>query len=138
MATSGTKTGGAAKRARKEAQAIIALLEHPTIAAAATACGVSERSLWRWLQDADFQKKYREAQRAVVDGAIGELQAATIEAVKTLRRNLNCGNSFAENSAAQAILTHSFKAIELSELRAEIEEIKRMLGEKGLAPSRVA
>ncbi len=138
MATSGTTERGAAKRARKAQQAIAALLEHPTIAAAATACGVSERTLWRWLQDADFQKKYRDAQRAVVDTAISKLQAATVKAVETLERNLTCGNSFAENSAAQAILTHTFKAIELSELRAEIEEIKRMLGEKGLAPSRVA
>jgi len=127
------KKGHGEKVTRKAEQAIAALLEHPTLDEAGKACGVSKRSLMRWLQDADFQKKYREAQRAVVDGAIGELQAATVEAVKTLRKNLNCGNSFAENSAAQAILTHSFKAIELSELSSRIERLEETLGtrEKG-------
>jgi Ran GTPase-activating protein (RanGAP) involved in mRNA processing and transport len=88
---------------------------------------VSERSLWRWLQRDDFQKRYREAQRAVVDSAITRLQAATVRAVETLERNLNCGNSFAENAAAQAILSHSFKAIEVRELQEQIDEIKTLL-----------
>ena len=127
MATNGTHEGRAAKLTRKAEQAIAALLEHPTIAEAARGCGVSERSLWRWLQRDDFQKRYRTAQRAVVDSAISELQAATKEAVTTLRRNLNCGNFFAENAAAQAILSHSFKAIEVRELQEQIDEIKTLL-----------
>jgi molybdenum-dependent DNA-binding transcriptional regulator ModE len=127
MATNGTHEGGATKLTRKAEQAIAALLEHPTIAEAAKASGVSERSLWRWLQRADFQKRYREAQRAVVDSAITKLQAATLRAVETLERNLNCGNFFAENAAAQAILSHSFKAIEVRELQDQIDEIKTLL-----------
>jgi AcrR family transcriptional regulator len=120
--------GHGEKLTRKAEQAIAALLEHPTMAEAAKACGVSERSLWRWLQREDFQKRYRAAQRAVVDSAITKLQAATLRAVETLERNLNCGNFFAENAAAQAILTHSFKAIEVRELQEQIDEIKGMLG----------
>ena len=119
--------GHGEKLTRKAEQAIAALLEHPTMAEAALSCGVSERSLWRWLQRDDFQKRYRESQRAVVDSAITKLQAATLRAVETLERNLNCGNSFAENAAAQAILTHSFKAIEVRELQEQIDEIKTLL-----------
>jgi AcrR family transcriptional regulator len=127
MATNGINEGGAAKLTRKAEQAIAALLEHPTIDEAAKACGVSKRSLWRWLQREDFQKRYREAQRAVVDSAITKLQAATVRAVETLERNLRCGNPFAENAAAQAILTHSFKAIEVRELQEQIDDIKTLL-----------
>jgi len=127
LAGFGTHEGGATRLSRKAEQAIAALLEHPTIPEAAKACGVSERSLWRWLQREDFQKRYREAQRAVVDAAISELQAATKEAVSTLRRNLNCGNFFAENAAAQAILTHSFKAIEMQEMQQRIERLEQIL-----------
>ncbi len=116
--------GHGEKLTRKAEQAIAALLEHPTIGEAARACGVSERSLWRWLQREDFQKRYRAAQRAIVDGAIGELQAATVEAVKTLRRNLTCGNAFAENTAALGILSQSMKAIELHELRERLEKLE--------------
>ena len=123
--------GHGEKLTRKAEQAIAALLEHPTIDEAARACGVSKRSLWRWLQREDFQRQHRKAQRAVVDGAIAELQAATKEAVKTLRRNLRCGNFFAENAAAQAILTHSFKAIELHELQSRIERLEQTLDAQG-------
>jgi hypothetical protein len=123
--------GHGEKLTRKAEQAIAALLEHPTMACAAKACGVSERSLWRWLQRDDFQKRYREAQRAVVDSAITRLQAATVRAVETLERNLNCGNFFAENAAAQAILTHSFKAIELHELQSRIERLEQTLDAQG-------
>jgi hypothetical protein len=122
--------GHGEKLTRKAEQAIAALLEHPTMAEAARSCGVSERSLWRWLQRDDFQKRYREAQRAVVDSAITKLQAATLRAVETLERNLTCGNFFAENAAAQAILTHSFKAIEVRELQEQIDEIKTLLETK--------
>ncbi len=123
--------GHGEKLTRKAEQAIAALLEHPTMAEAAKACGVSERSLWRWLQRDDFQKRYKDAQRAVVDSAITKLQAATVRAVETLERNLSCGNFFAENAAAQAILTHSFKAIEVRELQEQIDEIKTLLATRG-------
>ena len=119
--------GHGEKLTRKAEQAIAALLEHPTMAEAALSCGVSERSLWRWLQRDDFRKRYREAQRAVVDSAITKLQAATMRAVETLERNLNCGNFFAENAAAQAILTHSFKAMELQEMQQRIERLEQIL-----------
>jgi AcrR family transcriptional regulator len=122
--------GHGEKLTRKAEQAIAALLEHPTIDEAARACGVSKRSLWRWLQREDFQKRYRASQRAVVDSAITRLQAATLRAVETLERNLNCGNFFAENAAAQAILTHSFKAIEVRELQQQIDEIKTLLASR--------
>ena len=125
--------GHGEKLTRKAEQAIAALLEYPTIGEAAKACGVSERSLWRWLQRDDFQKRYKDSQRAVVDSAITKLQAATVRAVETLERNLSCGNFFAENAAAQAILTHSFKAIEVRELQAQIDEIKTLLATRGSA-----
>ncbi|MDQ3175561.1 MAG: transposase family protein [Acidobacteriota bacterium] len=123
--------GHGEKLTRKAEQAIAALLEHPSIDDAAKACGVSKHSLWRWLQRDDFQKRYKQAQRAVVDAAITKLQAATVRAVETLERNLSCGNFFAENAAAQAILTHSFKAIEVRELQEQIDEIKTLIETRG-------
>jgi hypothetical protein len=122
--------GHGEKLSRKGEQALAALLQHATIKDAAQACDISEKSLWRWLQREDFQKRYREAQRAVVDGAIGELQAATVEAVKTLRRNLTCGNAFAENTAATTILSQSLKAVEMQELQSRTERLEQMLEEE--------
>lgn len=86
-----------------------------------------ERTMWRFLQREDFQQRYREAQRAVFDDAILKMQAAAVEAVATLRKNLKCGNHFAENSAAIAILLHGRRAIELDELQERLARIEAAL-----------
>ena len=52
-----TQTG----QTRKQEQAIAALLTETTIEAAATVCGVSLRTLKRWLADDGFQREYRAA-----------------------------------------------------------------------------
>ncbi len=114
----------------KQEKAITELLAKGTVKDAAQATGVNPATLFRWLQEAEFQKRLREAQRQVVNGAIGALQAATIEAVETLRRNLTCGNAFAENSAAIAILDKSFKAIELDEIAERVKCLEQLLEQK--------
>lgn len=39
----------------RQHQALRALLEHPTISAAAASCGLSERTIGRYLEDAGFR-----------------------------------------------------------------------------------
>src|SRR2546423_15602208 len=81
--------GHGEKLSRKAEAAIVALLAHPTIPEAAKAAGVSETTLWRWLQKDDFRKKYRGAQDKVFDGALGSLQGATTEA-RAPSKTLSC------------------------------------------------
>src|SRR6185312_4812372 len=77
------------KLGRKAEAAIVALLAHPTMPEAAKAAGVSETTLWRWLQRDDFRKKYREAQAKVFDGALlGELSGHGA----ARRRRAGCGH----------------------------------------------
>jgi hypothetical protein len=47
--------GHGAKLSRKRQQAIAALIEAPTIREAAGIVGIGEATLFRWLQDANFQ-----------------------------------------------------------------------------------
>ena len=115
------------KLGRKAEAAIVALLSHPTMPEAAKAAGVSETSLWRWLQREDFQKKYREAQGKVFDGALGSLQGASTEAVNCLRRNLSCGNPSAEVHAARTILDYTLRARELFDLENRIALLEAAL-----------
>lgn len=117
-------SGHGEKLTRKSQAAILALLAHPTIPEAAKACGVSETTLWRWLQRDDFREKYREAQNKVFDGALGSLQGATIEAVDCLRRNLNCKNPSAEVQAARIILGYTLKAREMFDHETRISELE--------------
>jgi hypothetical protein len=112
---------------RKTEAAIVALLAHPTMPDAAKAAGVSETTLWRWLQRDDFRKRYREAQEKVFDGALGSLHGATTEAVNCLRRNLSCGNPSAEVHAARTILDYTLRARELFDLEDRIALLEAAL-----------
>jgi transposase len=115
------------KLERKTEAAIVALLAHPTMPEAAKAAGVSETTLWRWLQRDDFRKKYREAQDKVFEGALGSLQGASTEAVSCLRRNLACSNLSVQVQAAKAILDYTIKAREMFELEHRIAILEAAL-----------
>ena len=108
----------------------MALLAHPIIPEAAKACGVDETTLWRWLQNPDFQVAYRQARRQVVEKAIVELQRACSDAVKTRTRNLNCGQPAVEFSAARVILDQAMKGVELSDLVERVEQLESSLDER--------
>lgn len=131
MAEETQARGHGEKYSRKSDEAIKALLEYGTVAKAAAACGVSERTLSRWQLLDDFKERFRAAQREIVNDAIRLLQSSTVYAVKTLRRNLGCENPFASNAAANSILTHSLKAIEIEELSERIRVLEENQAARG-------
>lgn len=69
----------------KQEKAVVALLESPTVEAAATSVGISTASLYRWLRDPVFKARYREARSALLENAIAGLQQIASEAVATLK-----------------------------------------------------
>src|ERR1051325_10735451 len=115
------------KLGRRSEAAIVALLTHPTLPDAAQSAGVSETTLWRWLQRDEFRKKYREAQNRVFEGALGSLQLASTEAASCLRRNLTCSNVSVQVQAAKAILDYTIKAREMFELENRIALLEAAL-----------
>jgi hypothetical protein len=121
------RRGHGDKLGRKAEVAIVALLAHPTMPEAARAAGISETTLWRWLQREDFQKRYREAQNKVFDGALGALQGATAEAVDCLRRNLSCSRPGVQVQAAKTILDYTLKARQLFDLELRIAQLEAAL-----------
>jgi len=118
------------KLSRTQEKAIASLLSTRTIGEAAKVCGVNDATMWRWLQLPDFQAAYRAARRQVVERAITELQAATGEAVETLKRNLSCGKPEAENRAAQIIIEQAIKGVELVDLQERVERLETLLAEQ--------
>lgn len=122
--------GHGEKLSRKQELAIAALISAGTIKEAAQNCGISEATLWRWLQKPEFQTAYRAARRQLVEHAISELQAAMGEAVMTLRRNLNCGNRAVETRCAQLIIAFGQGGVELIDLQQRIGCIELMLQEQ--------
>lgn len=119
--------GHGEKLSRKQESAIAALLSTSTIKEAATACGVAEVTLWRWLQLPDFAREYRAARRQVVERAITELQSACTDAVDTLKRNLHCEQASVEIRAAQIILEQAVKGVELIDLQERVDRLEALL-----------
>ena len=112
-------------QSRQEDTAIAGLLSCPTLLEAATKAGVNEATLQRWLKEPDFSARYREARQPVVQHAITRLQSATTAAVDTLERNMGCGVPSTEVAAAKAVLEQAFKATELNDVMARLEELER-------------
>ncbi len=112
------------KRARKQDQAIAALLEEPTISKAAKKAGVGERTLLRWLKLDDFQAAYRIAQREVLSHAIAQIHQATSESVKTFRSIMmdESAPASARVAAAKIVLEVAIKGVEREDRLNAIEQ----------------
>jgi hypothetical protein len=96
----------------KQARAIVALLAHPTIEAAAANIKVGESTLRRWLHLPAFRAAYRRARREVVENAIGRIQASTGQAVYTLLSIARDGAKDADRvRAARALLDHALSGL---------------------------
>jgi hypothetical protein len=105
---------GRSKKPRLQERVIAALLSEPTQAAAATAAGVSEATLSRWLQDPAFRAAYDQARRDVLQTAVDRLQAATGDAVETLVTVAKTGAKDSDRvKAAALILDHAFRGLNL-------------------------
>lgn len=125
--------GHGEKLSRKQEQAIVALLQMPTISEAAKCAGIGEATLWRWLQTPEFQDQYREAKRQAVSQAISRLQRATSKAVDTLESIMGdaASPSSSRVAAAKTVLEMALKAVELEDLAARIEALEKTLPETG-------
>jgi hypothetical protein len=120
-------SGHGEKRSRKAEAAVAALLREPTVEAAARRAGVSERTLRTWLGDPAFLAAYRAARRQLVEAAVAKLQGAAGEAVDALRRNLTAARPADQIKAAVAVLDFAHRGVELADLLAEVEELKRLV-----------
>jgi hypothetical protein len=113
--------------ARQE-KAIIALINETTVARAAEASGIGERTLHRWLQEAQFVEAYRKARRDAFSQAIALTQRYAPLAVTTLAKVMNDPVSpyTAKVSAASAMLKFGREGIEMDDLAARLDQLEGM------------
>lgn len=99
--------------------ALRAVISHPTLKEAASAAGVSETTLWRYKQDAEFSRRLREARREAVEHAVLRLQRASGDAVTVLHDLMvkDDAPAAARIAAARTVLDYSLRAVEIEELR---------------------
>ena len=116
----------------KQESALRAVLSHPTLKEAALAAGISETTLWRYMQDGEFSKRLREARRDAVGHAVTRLQRASSDAVTVLRDLMmkEDAPAAARITAARTVLDYSMRAVETDELRARIDELEEFIRAK--------
>ncbi len=119
--------GHGTKFGRKKEAAIAALLTQRNIEEAAKATGVATNTLLNWMKNPDFQAAYREARRSACGQAIARLQQGTSAAATTLLKVLIDQNTPASVKvrAAEIILNHAAKAIEIEDIEARLAELER-------------
>ena len=120
-------TGHGSKFKRKMEEAIAALLTNRNVEEAASAIQVSTKTLLRWMKEPEFDKAYRSAKRSTFKQAVGRLQQAAPAAVTTMLKTIVDPNAPASVRirAAECILNHAIKAIELEDIDARLTELER-------------
>ena len=119
--------GHGAKFSRKMEEAVAALLTQRNQEEAARAVGIGIATLLRWQKIPEFQKAYREARRAAHGQSIARLQQATSAAVSTLLKVMVDASTPASTKvrAADTVLNHSAKAIEMEDIEVRVAELER-------------
>jgi transposase-like protein len=120
-------TGHGSKFGRKQEEAIAALLTHRSLEDAAREVGISTKTLLRWMKEAGFDAEYRKARRDAFSQSVARLQQATGAAVSTLLKIMVDPNAPPSTRvrAADSVLDHSAKAIELEDIEARVAELER-------------
>lgn len=122
--------GHGEKMTRKRDLAIAALLQMPTIAAAAGRAGIAESTLLRWLRLPAFQESYKAARREAVGAAIATLQRAAGDAVLALQIIIRDKEAPASSrvSAARAIIDFAIRGVEIEDILARLEALENEVG----------
>ncbi len=108
------------KTANKE-KVLSALLESATISEAAKTCRLNEKTVRRYLADAEFQTEFRAARRVVFEQNIVRLQSLHAGAIDALERNLTCEIPACEIRAAAIVIEGSRKDFETLDILSRLE-----------------
>ena len=118
--------GHGSKLWRKQEEAIAALLSHRNIDEAAGAAGVGSRTLLRWMKIPEFEAAYRAARRQAYGQSISRLQQGSTAAATTLLKVMVdvATPPSTRVRAAEAVLSHAAKAIEIEDLDFRLRELE--------------
>lgn len=112
---------------RKDELIIAALISNPTVAAAATACGVSQTQIFARLRTPAFKEKYDAARREILEQSAAYIQGMVSEAIRKMRDVMNDKNASpqVQLNAAEAITRNSLKLTEQADILTQLAELKK-------------
>jgi hypothetical protein len=119
--------GHGSKFELKKDEAVLALLTNRNVEDAAKAVGIDATTLMRWMKVPEFDAAYREAKRAAFSQTVARLHQMASAAASTLGKVMVDPASPASTRvrAAESILNHTMKAVELEDIEARIAELER-------------
>jgi len=84
------------------------------------------------MKEPEFQTAYRDARRAAFGQSVARLQQASGAAVSTLLKVMVDANTPASTKvrAADSVLNHAAKAIEIEDIEVRVTELERSLAAK--------
>ncbi len=114
-----------------QSKALAALLTSTSVSEAAAACGLGERTIYRYLSDETFRQELRNRQDETIGAAAAALAGLTGKAIKTLHDLLN-DKKASHNiklRAALAILQEGRRTAELDGLIERMREIEAIIAQ---------
>ncbi len=122
MAGSGRKNG--------DTTLVLALAAGTTVKDAAAQAGMGERTVYRRLENVEFQQRVTAARSEMVSRAVGLLADAATDAVSTMRGLLSAESESVRLGAARGILELGTRLRETVELAAELQRLKDTVAER--------
>lgn len=110
----------------KMQKALLALLSEPTKEKAATAAGITSKTLRKFLDNPEFQAEYRAAFSSMVSDAVRQAQKTLSPALTTLEEIMkdDAQNGQIRVSAARSLLEFSLKATEQLDILDRLEALE--------------
>ena len=120
-------SGNVSQLRPKQEEAILALLTTSNVEQAARAVKITPRTLYRWQQEPEFDKAFRKARRDAFGQGTARLQQASGAAVSTVLKIMVDPHAAASTKlrAADLVLSHGARAIELEDVEARVSELER-------------
>lgn len=103
------------------------LITQPTVRDAAQAAGVSESTVYRYLNEPAFQQAYQSLKSEIMRGTTNKIQLSAGIAIDTLITVMQTSKSdMARVMAASKILEMAYTAYEKEDLEARIVKIEKL------------
>ena len=110
----------------KQEEAILALLSNRNVEEAARAVKIAPRTLYRWLNESEFDKAFRKARHNAYGQATARLHQASSAAVSVMMKMMVDANEPGSTRlrAADMVFSHAAKAIEIEDVEARVAALE--------------
>ena len=94
--------------------------------------GISESTLYRWLEDPSFRDELTRVRKEAASLAVQELRGHLLESVFVLAEALRSQNEVVRTRCARHLISFAIQLSEIEEIRADLREIETALPLWGL------